>query len=171
VNVIFLLACSLLTTPLMSDQSIARSYAYAQMTDLSPDDKMLFILNAQDGHLESKPMMKNRYMLTLYNVSKEVTYFTDRPARKAGKVSIDVFLQTFRQEQPNAGLVSAIHGNETMSPKFSDIAVTLSNPRYEAKHNRLTIDVDPIEKGVRVSTGDLGATTLFIDDFGPFPGG
>ena len=165
----FLLVTLLLMTPFVFGDEIHRRKSYSQM-NLSPNDKMLFILHAQDGHLEQDGSQRNRYRLTLYNVSRDVTFFTERPARKAGRISIEQFLKIFGQEKPNAGLVSSL-GPKRSRTHFSDIPVTLINPRYDKENDRMTIDVEILGRNQRVQTGDLGPTTLFIDDFGPYPGG
>lgn len=160
-------------TPFLNgyDYPSRKSYSKMKGSQLSPNDKMLFILHADDGHLEQADTGRTNYVLTLYRVSKNVTFFTDRPARKAGKISVEEFLETFRQEKPNAGLVSSQTHPERSRSRFSDIPVTLSNPKYDSKNDRMTMDVEILGGNQRVQTGDLGSTTLFIDDFGPFAGG
>ena len=81
------------------------------------------------------------------------------------------FLRYFKEANPNAGLVSGIDSKIRSQTKFSDIPVMLSNPRYDRQNSRLVLDVEVLNKEQRVPTGDLGPTTLFIDDYGPYPGG
>lgn len=168
----FILSLMLLTFTFLFGDDHGRSRRHSRMsTDLSPTDKVLFILHAKDAHLEKNPPKKGAYILTLYNVSDDVTYFTDRPARKAGKMSMNRFLKTVGDGRPNAGLVSSQASQKRSSANFSDVPITLSNLQYDNANNRMTLDVEIIGKSPSIETGDLGSTTLFIDDFNPYPGG
>lgn len=138
---------------------------------LNRADNMLFILHAQDGHLQKNPDKRSLYLLTLYNVGRDVTYLTDGPSRKAGKLTVEEFIKSFRHEKPNAGLVGSQDSLTGSYAKFSDITMTLSNPKYDKVNNRLIVDVEILGRRQSLPSGDLGATTLFIDDFSPYPGG
>jgi len=136
-------------------------------------EKLLFIFHAKDGHLQS--VRGGTYELTLYHVNKSLTYFTDRPDRRAGKMSVTQFLDrwamgedSYKKDNPNAGLVSI--SESSLNGQFSDIPVTLSDPRYDQKHDRLTFRIKPLEKKQKILTGNLGETTLFIDMAQQFTG-
>ena len=106
--------------------------------------------------------------LTLNNVPL-VVYFSDRPARVSGQLSIQVFAQgwnqgpdSFKTDPPNATLsILAEDGDK-------NIVVELSEPQVKVKE-------DSISFKVRILDGELpaafGHSSLFIDmNFGPSPG-
>lgn len=137
-------------------------------------NEFLFILHAKDGHIAMDT--KGGYFLTLYGVSKNVTYFSERPNRKAGRVSTEQFLSnwskgenSFRKDEPNAGIVTY---SQTLGPvRYSDFPVILKNPHYEEDANRATFDIKRLEVGETIPTGDLGEITLFVDGNVPLVNG
>jgi len=122
--------------------------------------KFLYTMSAKSGTYENGRLTLNDVPL--------VVYFSDRPARISGQLSIQVFEQGWRQgpdsfkaDPPNATLsILSEDGNK-------NIVVELSEPDVKVKE-------DTISFKVRVLDGDLPKTfehsTLFIDSFGPCPG-
>jgi len=159
----------ILSSTIAANEEIARrsdQYSSSQERSQKKDEGFLFIFHAKDAHLQS--IDNDTYKLTFYHVDKTVTYFTDRPERKAGKMSMSQFLRgwdmgknSFRKVKPNAGLVS--FSGFSGKNQFDDIPVILSDPQYEQQHDRLTFHVTPIEKNQKIPTGDLGESTLFVD--------
>ena len=123
--------------------------------------KFLYTMSAKSGTFENG-------RLTLKDVPL-VVYFSDRPARLSGMLSIEVFAQgwdkgsdNFRNDSPNATL--SILGKDGAN----NIVVELSNPNVKVKE-------DSISFKVRVLQGEMpksfGNATLFVDfNFGPNPG-
>jgi len=122
--------------------------------------KFLYTMSTKSGTYENGRLTLNDVPL--------VVYFSDRPARISGQLSIQVFEQGWRQgpdsfkaDPPNATLsILSEDGNK-------NIVVELSEPDVKVKE-------DTISFKVRVLDGDLPKTfehsTLFIDSFGPCPG-
>ncbi len=122
--------------------------------------KFLYTMSAKSGTYENGRLTLNDVPL--------VVYFSDRPARISGQLSIQVFEQGWRQgpdsfkaDPPNATLsILSEDGNK-------NIVVELSEPDVKVKE-------DTISFKVRVLDGDLPKTfehsTLFIDSFGTCPG-
>lgn len=116
--------------------------------------KFLYTMSAKSGTFENG-------RLTLKDVPL-VVYFSDRPARLSGMLSIEVFAQgwdkgsdSFRADPPNATL--SILGKDGAN----NIVVELSNPDVKVKEGSISF------KG-RVLQGEMpksfGNSTLFIDD-------
>ena len=159
----------LIATSVVFGNEVARNQS-SYRNGQSQKEEMLFILHAQDGHLSTNSNNRNQYFLTLYNVSKNVTYFTERPDRKAGKISLEKFIMewdfgkdSFREDKPNAGLVTFLDFRKKGEKQFSDVPISLNNPQYDKKNNRLIFNVQILEKQKTIPTGDLGETSLFID--------
>jgi len=159
----------ILSSTIAANEEIARrsdQYRTSQQRSQKKDEELLFIFHAKDGHLQS--IGHGSYELTLYHVDKSITYFTDRPERKAGKMPLSQFLREwdmgkdpFKRDKPNAGLVT--FSSSSGKNQFDDIPVILSDPQYNQQNDRLTFQVKPIEKYQKIPTGDLGESTMFID--------
>ena len=92
----------------------------------------LFVLTAAGGTLERMPGRSRVFELVLRRPARDVTMFTDRPARRAGEQPLGSFVRRwsglgFRQVPPNAALVLAD------APSNRDVLVVeLSRPRLGA---------------------------------------
>ena len=123
--------------------------------------KFLYTMSAKSGTYENG-------RLTLKDVPL-VVYFSDRPARLSGMLSIQVFAQgwdqgtgSFRADPPNATL------SILTKDGANNVVVELSDPDVKVKEGSISFKV-------RVLDGELpktfGTSTLFIDfNFGPNPG-
>ena len=123
--------------------------------------KFLYTMSAKSGTFENGTLTLNDVPL--------VIYFSDRPARISGQLSIQVFEQgwrtgtdSFKADPPNATLsILAESGDK-------NIVVELSEPN-------VVVEEDKISFKVKVLDGELpesfGHSSLFIDmNFGPSPG-
>ena len=123
--------------------------------------KFLYTMSAKSGTFENSRLTLNDVPL--------VVYFSDRPARISGQLSIQVFAQgwsqgpdSFKADPPNATLsILGDDGNK-------NIVVELSDPNVKVKEGSISFKV-------RVLDGELpekfGHSSLFIDfNFGPSPG-
>jgi hypothetical protein len=92
----------------------------------------LFVLTAAGGTLERVPGRSRAFELVLRRPARDVTMFTDRPARRAGEQPLGRFVRRwaglgFRAVPPNAALVLAD------APSNRDVIVLeLSRPRLGA---------------------------------------
>lgn len=112
---------------------------------------------------ESQGVIVDGGTMIMIGVQPQVLFFTDRPERLAGYLTIDEFLSavsqgpdSFADDPPNATLAS-LEGDE-----FVDVVLELTHrPRYE--NDNLVFKVDVIE-GELPLTG--GPSALFIDTLG-----
>lgn len=142
---------------------LASSYALA-----GTESSYLFLQTASEGEL-----VKNKdksYTLTLKNITKHVNYFTDRPERKAGIMTLKQFLELWKNEQkgnfsevpPNV----AIAMKPVMGQSQSFVAVA-SKPAYA--NNTLSYQLNIISK-TPLNPGKLAYINMFFDDI-PWGGG
>ncbi|MCH7519958.1 MAG: hypothetical protein IH964_13165 [Candidatus Dadabacteria bacterium] len=117
--------------------------------------KFLYALSAKSGTFENG-------RLTLKDVPL-VIYFSDRPARLSGMLSIEVFAQgwdkgsdSFRADPPNATL--SILGKDGAN----NIVVELSNPDVKVKEGSISFKVRVLQGEMPKSFGN---STLFLDAF------
>ena len=115
--------------------SIKKSYLYVQL--------------AQGGTLSPN-------LLTLHNVDDQVLYFSDKPIREAGHISVSEFLNSFTKDLPNAAI-------EIRDGDKRDVfVVELSNPRFDAVQKTLVYDIKSLDSAL--PTRSFEHVSLFIDN-------
>lgn len=135
--------------------------------------QLLYAHNAASGTLTPLAGRAGSYRLSLSGVAPLITYFSDRPARLAGHVSIEEFIERIgfgRKTPPNA-VIEISEGS-----KGADVAVVeLFNPAYDKPRGSLAFDVRVLNtprKALAAWTvradkslpASFGAVSLFIDD-------
>lgn len=125
----------------------------------------LFLLSAQEGRVEPNSEDPKRGTLTLSSASKSVFFFSGGQSRKAGKITLDEFLQTwnkgsdsFSTDHPNAAIVSM-----TINHPFVELSVIASHPNYHEDTDVLEFTIQAIGSET-LQTYNLGQTVIFIDN-------
>ena len=108
----------------------------------------VYVMNMEDGILE--PLVESasennqswEYTLTLENVAEEVLWFSDRPGRESGTVTMEYFVQTvwpkvFVQIPPNAILDGWIPPNVLNDGLY----IILRDPQYDSGAKKLTFNI------------------------------
>lgn len=137
-----------------------------------PNEELLFVMLSKKVAIHQNKTNSKNYQVILTNVSPDVVYFTNRPVRKTGYVSLQKFLTlwkkgTFKDVAPNA-VIEAI----SMHMKPSDIkpatavsyAVTLTNPVYDSATNVVTFDATPLSNQKIPNMSHADYTAVFIDN-------
>ena len=134
-----------------------------------PKGDLLLVQSAHGADLRYNKST-NTYIITLKKVAPFVTYFSERPDRNAGSISIDKFLElwqkpvenNFSANPPNADL----HATELMSSKEAiNLAVELSDPVYDPKSHTLSYTAKPLNGTTYLpEKAKLHHILLFIDD-------
>jgi hypothetical protein len=138
----------------------------------------LFVLTAASGTLESVPGRSRAFELVLRRPARDVTMFTDRPARRAGEQRLGRFVARwgglgFGEVPPNAALVLAD------APSDRDVLVVeLSRPRLGAGGRTLAFRATALrgsprgllreyaKKADRRVADRFGRVSLYIDPSG-----
>jgi hypothetical protein len=122
--------------------------------DDSKNTGYLFVISGTSGSLDG-------YTLTLNGVPN-VIYFSDRPARKAGHLSLEKFVElwnkgsdSFKADPPNAIL--------SVFKKDGEKNVVVKLYSVEHKNGSLHFKVVDLEGNI---TGHFNTGTLFIDTIG-----
>ncbi|TMV07524.1 hypothetical protein FGK63_08615 [Ruegeria sediminis] len=146
-------------TLLIGLAAIALSAAVA-IADEKHEISLLFVQTASEMAAD-----REKLQLRLINVGNQTVYFSDRPERVAGHIHLDKFVNgwskgddSFAQNPPNAALSVYEPGGEDNAL----VVVELFEPVKDGNDLVYTyklIDGDMPESG--------GATSLFIDTFGP----
>ncbi|MEQ9617567.1 MAG: hypothetical protein RIG61_00140 [Deltaproteobacteria bacterium] len=118
--------------------------------------KFLFTMGAKSGSYKDGKLTLNDVPL--------VVYFSDRPHRISGMLSLEVFAQgwgqgpdSFKADPPNATL--SIMGKDGAN----NVVVEISDPNADVMKGSITFNVRVLEGEIPVS---FGTATLFVDSLG-----
>ena len=147
----------------------------------APHVTLLFVTSATSGSLQPEAGSATTYALTLQGLDRNVVWFTDHPARKAGTVPVTGFVEDwagygFKADPPNAALVlDSVHpGHDTAVGALSSLSFDPVSDRLQAEFTvysgqRLKkVGGDLADKARRAAGATLPASftgaSLFIDD-------
>ena len=121
----------------------------------------LFVLSAEQGHIIQ---LHHKYQLVLTKLDPNVLWFTDRPNRKAGFVTLANFIERwhigFKNIPPNVGLVH-IDMSYQYANQQQPLALEASQPRLI--NNKLIFKIKSLIKHQQLKTQQLKNIKLFID--------
>lgn len=138
-----------------------------QAVDKQNQINYLFVQVAHQGILKEIAAMPGTYQLTLYGVNSNVEYFSDRPERVSGMMSIADFLKdwdrAFNQSSPNV----AVSGMKNILTKKSiNIAMELSSPTYDEAKKTMTYQAKILDGEVSPTKEiKFKGIALFFDDY------
>lgn len=163
---IFILLTTLLS---LSSLAFAHTQTSTQMTDF------LLVQTAKSSSIHRVENQSKLYTLQLNNVSPYVNYFSERPKRQAGMLSLIKFMQqwyaknsqSFSKDAPNAMFRAVIKNRD--GEKHIGFAVELMHPVYDKAKHRLSYTISPLEdiSKVLAESDKYHFTTLYIDDWCP----
>lgn len=123
---------------------------------------LLFAMDARASQIVESPVDLDEELLVLYGVDPAAVWFTDRPDRQSGLMSVIDLMSDwesfgFYQDPPNAAVAFSDGGRA---------AVELTYPRYDPGSAiwMATVDFLPGSPSSLVRNVDLGEVNLFIDD-------
>lgn len=137
--------------------------AIAATTPASQSAQVLYV-----AHAPSATVQQSQNSLTLTMNKTRLSFFYDRPARKAGKQTVASFVNdwkngknSFASNHPNAAFIAKSNG------KTVNEFITLSNPVINSKTQQLTFTVTPLSNQPSVKPGSYQHISLFIDNASP----
>ena len=131
---------------------------------------LLFVQQADSGSMEVDKNKPNCYTLRLSNLHKNVLYFSDRPRRKAGQISVPAFTEMWKHDhtRPNVAMQAFTASREDI--KEISLVATLSNPKYNTKTQTMTYTACPIANSNKmIAHLNLLSVNLFIDPMQQWP--
>ena len=122
----------------------------------------LTVLSAESGSITN---VNGQFFLTLNNPDQNCLFFSDRPKRISGKVSIESFLKdwakTFKADPPNASLTYLKLAQNKTGTMLS-VPVELINLQY--LEGKWVFKIKRIGNNKKLVNQQLHDLTLFIDD-------
>jgi hypothetical protein len=153
------LSCSLPITVMATTGADTHTKVTTQSTQKA---SFLFVLRADTGVITKTD---GGYTLTLKGMDDKVLYFSDRPVRKAGFITMTQFMgdwakgkNSFQANPPNAAIVhAALKTNEKGIAQA--LPVELTNPVITA--NGWTFDLKDLQG--KISIGSYNGVIVFVD--------
>ena len=134
-------------------------------------DSVLFFQSSTDATI-TKGTTKNTFTITLNHPSDYVSYFTDRPVRKAGVISLSRFLSlwtdknvknNFSQNPPNVAINMVLEQG-----KEQNAVVEIAKPSFI--NNVISYQISTLGNQ-SLEVGKVKHLVLFFDDIPWNPGG
>lgn len=146
-----------------------------QASTLPKNVELLFTQTADSAVLSQNPQKPQSYIFTLHNVNPSTVWFSDRPQRVSGTLTISEFMKYWTQptpnnfvtDHPNANLI-AVYKDKEINKHISGVLM-LARPVYNAQQQTLTYDAYSLDKSFQnyPQTLTLHHVVLFIDS-GPW---
>lgn len=143
------------------------------------------IQSAAKGSIQIQKNAGNTYTIVLHHISPYLSYFSDRPNRSAGQITLQKYLELwskkgvagYKNNPPNAilhAMVSASsqssqpsQGAEAANHEPNYYAFEISEPKYDSAAQTLSYVAKPLNggnNGKLPEAAELNHVTLFIDD-------
>ena len=125
----------------------------------------LYMMHAEEAKFEK---ILDRYDLIMEKVDDKVTYFTERPDRKAGFMKTSYFIghwnkgdESFKEDPPNA----SIHAIMTDTEGGQELLhiVELTAPMYDPVNKTVRFTVRQIDSNSTIQPKTVTKVTLMID--------
>ncbi|MDG2053121.1 MAG: hypothetical protein P8J86_00280 [Phycisphaerales bacterium] len=139
----------------------------------SNKSSVLFVQSTEAGSLTPVEGKKGTFTLELSKPNPHVTFFTDRPERHAGTMSISQFLgiwnqgkDSFETDPPNAALAVA---SEPLKTMVFELADPVAGKDDKSVQYTATLVSDPYMMTQSINKShEFGFASLFIDDYSPY---
>lgn len=138
---------------------------------VSSDQQQAALTIIQAKHAIIKPKKLRSYELTLQKASPEVIYFSDRPLRVSGHVSLNKYVHewnsSFKTTPPNAVVEIVDLNSNPNKINISNFPVELTKPHISKQHNgteTLQFNIKPIENTSIAPIKNNDFVAVFVDD-------
>lgn len=153
----------------LSAKKAAAQKIAARKIDKNPAN-YLFVQIVPEASLKQVVGKPGLYTLTLKEVSNKLEYFSARPERVSGLVSVQKFLTVWEKGFSTVTPKAAVLGldKNPRQKKSVSLMVELSHPIYSHDLKTMTYEARllPGEKST-IKSMELAALALFIDDYCP----
>lgn len=169
---VFILIFSTFVAVLVPSFSLAAPNGSNLAFKNAPSAKFLFVIFAKHSTIKPIPGKPKTYLLTLNQVNPSVIYFTARPMRYTGHLSLtklvnDWYNNSFSNNPPN-GVIASVHLNEDKNiwkGHSTSYGVELTRPVYTANKDKVTFVIIGLSgnQGKIPALSNPDYSALFID--------
>jgi hypothetical protein len=154
-SILFLTLFTLLFTGCKKEQDTKLKVNEHQ--DSEEEMSLLFAVNAPTGYITENK-------LVLENFANGVIYFSDRPYRKTGHISMETFMRYWYTNHPKSFAKEAPNAIITITEdykNYNNIVIELKNPKIEQKN--LNFDIKVLDGKITNGKIEFKDDPLFID--------
>ncbi len=150
-----------ISTLLFSDEIIGVSETN------STNSELIYIQQAKVAELSHNPNRLGTYLLKVSGSDKTLVYFSDKPDRVAGTLTLSQFVKTWQNStavqdnQPNA-VISYMEFKATTECGVGADILQLSNPKYDAGTDTVTFEAKPLHE-YEIMTGVFENLVIVYD--------
>lgn len=159
------LAGLVLSGPVIAEDSLDKLGHAASSSKSQQNISVLFVLSANKATITKT---STGYELTLQGIDDKVLWFTDRPVRKSGFRTSDLFIKrwermgsSFGKTPPNAVMTQCCRNGDTNCIDKA-VAVELSNP---VKLSDQSWKFSLKDLGEKLNVGSYSGVRVFVDSF------
>lgn len=148
----------------------ALCFADALIEDQDTSLELIYIQQAKVAELSQNPNRLDTYLLKVSGSDKTLVYFSDKPDRVAGTLSLSQFVKgwqnnsSLQEDQPNA-VISYVSFEPAIDAGVGADILQLSNPEYDAGTDTVTFTAKPLHE-YEVTTGKFENLVIVYDGVG-----
>ncbi len=139
-----------------------------ELTDAAPaNSELIYIQQAKVAELSHNPDRLGYYQLKVSGSDKTLVFFSDKPDRSAGTLTLSQFVKTWQNnsthlgDSPNAVISYLEFRASTESGVGADI-LQLSSPQYDPGTNSVTFTAKPLHE-YEITTGTFENLVIIYD--------
>lgn len=148
------------------------SFAFAANSPLTDtlskrENELIYIQQAKVAELTNNPEKIGAYLLKIGGSDKTLVYFSDKPERDAGTLSLSQFVKTWQntpqlKENPPNAVISFVKFKATSDKGVGADILQLSNPVYDFSTDTVTFEASPLHE-FEVTTGRFENVVMVFD--------
>lgn len=131
------------------------------------DSEMIYIQQAKVAELTCNPNKLGKYLLKVSGSDKTLVYFSDKPNREAGTVTLSQFVKSWEnngelQTSPPNVVISYVNFKSTSEDGVGADVLQLTNPKYNYSEDSVTFEAEPLHE-FKIMTGRFENVVMVFD--------
>lgn len=133
----------------------------------SNTNELIYIQQAKVAELTTNPNKIGAYLLKVGGSDKTLVYFSDKPERDAGTLSLSQFVKSWQnmpqlKENPPNAVISFVKFKASSESGVGADILQLSNPVYDFSTDTVTFEAAPLHE-FEVTTGRFENVVMVFD--------
>lgn len=134
-------------------------------------NELIYIQQAKVANLTQDPNSLGKYLFTIQGSDKTLVYFSDKPDREAGTLSLNQFVKAWQnngnlKKNPPNVVISYVDFKASSDSGVGVDVLTLSNPVYDFSTDSITFEAVPLHE-FDIMTGKFENVVMVFDGVSP----
>lgn len=130
-------------------------------------NELIYIQQAKVAELSQDPNSLGKYLLKISGSDKTLVYFSDKPNREAGTLTLSQFVKAWQnngmlKENPPNVVISYVNFKPSSESGVGADVLTLSNPQYDFSSDSVTFNATPLHE-FDIMTGKFENVVMVFD--------